>query len=60
MNLQQLSNNPNKLSSGLMLEGVCLQHLNNIRAEILTSKSFAKWRQTIKKELRKIQNDTNS
>lgn len=59
MNLQQL-NNPNKLSSGVMLEGVCLEHLNNIRAEILTSKSFAKWRQTIKKELKKIQNDTNS
>lgn len=59
MNLQQL-NNPNKLSSGVMLDGVCLQHLNNIRAEILTSKSFAKWRQTIKKELKKIQNDTNS
>jgi hypothetical protein len=59
MNLQQL-NNPNKLSSGVMLEGVCLQHLNNIRAEILTSKSFAKWRQTIKKELKKIQNDTHS
>jgi hypothetical protein len=59
MNLQQL-NNPDKLSSGVMLDGVCLQHLNNIRAEILTSKSFAKWRQTIKKELKKIQNDTNS
>lgn len=59
MNLQQL-NNPNKLSSGITLEGVCLQHLNNIRAEILTSKSFAKWRQTIKKELKKIQNAHNS
>ena len=59
MNLQQL-NNPNKLSSGITLEGVCLQHLNNIRAEILTSKSFAKWRQTIKKELKKIQNENNS
>jgi len=59
MNLQQL-NNPNKLSSGITLEGVCLEHLNNIRAEILTSKSFAKWRQTIKKELKKIQNENNS
>jgi hypothetical protein len=59
MNLQQLSN-PNKLSSGITLEGVCLQHLNNIRAEILTSKNFAKWRQTIKKELKKIQNAHNS
>jgi hypothetical protein len=59
MNLQLLSN-PNKLSSGVMLEGVCLEHLNNIRAEILTSKSFAKWRQTIKKELKKIQNAHNS
>jgi len=59
MNLQLLSN-PNKQSSGVMLEGVCLEHLNNIRAEILTSKSFAKWRQTIKKELRKIQNAHNS
>jgi len=59
MNLQQLSN-PNKLSSGITLEGVCLQHLNNIRAEILTSKSFAKWRKSIKKELNKIQNAHNS
>jgi len=59
MNLQLLSN-PNKQTSGITLEGVCLEHLNNIRAEILTSKSFAKWRQTIKKELRKIQNAHNS
>jgi hypothetical protein len=59
MNLQQLSN-PNKLSSGITLEGVCLEHLNNIRAEILTSKNFAKWRKSIKKELNKIQNAHNS
>ena len=59
MNLQLLSN-PNKQTSGVMLEGVCMQHLNNIRAEILTSKSFAKWRQTIKKELNKIQNNANN
>lgn len=59
MNLQQL-NNPNKLSSGVMLEGVCLEHLNNIRAEILTSKPFRKWRKSIKKELKKIQHDTHS
>jgi hypothetical protein len=56
MNLQQLSN-PNKLSSGITLEGVCLEHLNNIRAEILTSKRFAKWRKQIKQELKKIQNN---
>jgi hypothetical protein len=59
MNLQQLSN-PNKLSSGITLEGVCLEHLNNIRAEILTSKNFAKWRKSIKQELNKIQNESNS
>jgi len=59
MNLQQLSN-PNKLSSGITLEGVCLQHLNNIRAEILTSKNFAKWRKSIKQELNKIQNANHS
>ncbi len=59
MNLQLLSN-PNKLSSGITLEGVCLEHLNNIRAEILTSKNFAKWRKSIKKELNKIQNAHNS
>jgi hypothetical protein len=59
MNLQQLSN-PNKLSSGITLEGVCLEHLNNIRAEILTSKNFAKWRKSIKRELNKIQNAHNS
>jgi hypothetical protein len=59
MNLQLLSN-PNKQSSGVMLEGVCLEHLNNIRAEILTSKSFAKWRKSIKRELNKIQNAHNS
>jgi hypothetical protein len=59
MNLQLLSNS-NKLSSGVMLEGVCLQHLNNIRAEILTSKRFAKWRKSIKQELKKIQNESNS
>jgi hypothetical protein len=60
MNLQLLSTNPNKQSSGVMLEGVCLQHLNNIRAEILTSKNFAKWRKSIKKELNKIQNAHHS
>jgi hypothetical protein len=59
MNLQQLSN-PNKLSSGITLEGVCLEHLNNIRAEILTSKNFAKWRKSIKRELNKIQNANHS
>jgi hypothetical protein len=56
MNLQLLSN-PNKQTSGVMLEGVCLQHLNNIRAEILTSKRFAKWRKSIKQELKNIQNN---
>jgi hypothetical protein len=59
MNLQLLSN-PNKQSSGITLEGVCLQHLNNIRAEILTSKNFAKWRKSIKRELNKIQNANHS
>jgi hypothetical protein len=59
MNLQLLSN-PNKQSSGVVLEGVCLEHLNNIRAEILTSKNFAKWRKSIKQELNKIQNANHS
>ena len=58
--LQLLSEQPHEPSSSVMLEGVCLQHLNNIRAEILTSKNFAKWRKSIKKELNKIQNAHNS
>ena len=43
-----------------MLEGFKYEHLYNIRAEILTSKRFAKWRKSIKKELNKIQNESNS
>jgi hypothetical protein len=58
--LQLLSENPHEPSSSVMLEGVCLEHLNNIRAEILTSKRFAKWRKQIKQELNKIQNESNS
>ena len=58
--LTLLSENPHEPSSSVLLEGVCREHLNNIRAEILTSKRFAKWRQTIKKELKKIQNENNS
>jgi hypothetical protein len=58
--LQLLSENPHEPSSSVMLEGVCREHLNNIRAEILTSKRFAKWRKQIKKELNKIQNESNS
>jgi hypothetical protein len=58
--LQLLSENPHEPSSSVMLEGVCREHLNNIRAEILTSKRFAKWRKQIKQELNKIQNESNS
>jgi hypothetical protein len=58
--LQLLSEQPHEPSSSVMLEGVCREHLNNIRAEILTSKRFAKWRKQIKQELNKIQNESNS
>jgi hypothetical protein len=58
--LQLLSENPHEPSSSVMLEGVCREHLNNIRAEILTSKRFAKWRKQIKQELNKIQNEHNN
>ena len=58
--LQLLSENPHEPSSSVMLEGVCREHLNNIRAEILTSKRFAKWRKSIKQELNKIQNEHNN
>jgi hypothetical protein len=58
--LQLLSEAPHEPSSSVMLEGVCREHLYNIRAEILTSKRFAKWRKSIKKELKNIQNENNS
>ena len=58
--LQLLSENPHEPSSSVMLEGVCREHLNNIRAEILTSKRFAKWRKQIKQELKNIQNEHNN
>jgi hypothetical protein len=58
--LQLLSENPHEPSSSVMLEGVCREHLNNIRAEILTSKRFAKWRKSIKQELKNIQNEHNN
>ena len=58
--LQLLSEQPHEPSSSVMLEGVCREHLNNIRAEILTSKRFAKWRKQIKQELNKIQNEHNN
>ena len=54
--LQLLSEQPHEPNSSVMLEGFKYQHLYNIRAEILTSKRFAKWRKSIKKELNKIQN----
>ena len=54
--LQLLSEQPHEPSSSVMLEGFKYEHLYNIRAEILTSKRFAKWRKSIKKELNKIQN----
>jgi hypothetical protein len=58
--LQLLSEQPHETSSSVMLEGFKYEHLYNIRAEILTSKRFAKWRKSIKKELNKIQNESNS
>jgi hypothetical protein len=58
--LQLLSEQPHEASSSVMLEGFKYEHLYNIRAEILTSKRFAKWRKSIKKELNKIQNESNS
>jgi hypothetical protein len=58
--LQLLSEQPHEQSSSVMLEGFKYEHLYNIRAEILTSKRFAKWRQSIKTELKKIQHETNS
>jgi hypothetical protein len=58
--LTLLSENPHEPNSSVFLEMGNREHLNNIRAEILTSKRFAKWRQTIKKELKKIQNENNS
>ena len=51
--LTLLSERPHEPNSSIMLEVGNREHLNNIRAEILTSKRFAKWRQTIKKELKK-------
>ena len=61
MNLfQLLSEQPHEPSSSVLLEGFKYQHLYNVRAEILTSKRFANWRKSIKKELNKIQNENNS
>jgi len=61
MNLfQLLSEQPHEPSSSVMLEGFKYEHLYNIRAEILTSKPFRKWRKSIKKELKNIQNESNS
>jgi hypothetical protein len=58
--LTLLSEQPHEASSSVMLEGFKYQHLYNIRAEILTSKPFRKWRKSIKKELKNIQNESNS
>jgi hypothetical protein len=55
--LQLLSEQPHETSSSVMLEGFKYEHLYNIRAEILTSKRFAKWRKSIKQELKNIQNN---
>ncbi len=54
--LQLLSEQPHEPNSSVLLEGFKYEHLYNIRAEILTSKRFAKWRKSIKKELKNIQN----
>jgi len=53
--LKLLSEQPHEPNSSIMLELGNRQHLYNIRAEILTSKRFAKWRKSIKTELKKIQ-----
>jgi len=58
--LTLLSEQPHEPNSSVMLEGFKYEHLYNIRAEILTSKRFAKWRKQIKQELNKIQNESNS
>jgi hypothetical protein len=57
---QLLSEQPHEPNSSVMLEGFKYQHLYNIRAEILTSKRFAKWRKSIKQELKNIQNENHS